>query len=420
MSHIQIVAGGTRAKKSELTVSALADFGYSIINRAGIFEPDDLLLKQLLGNKKTLFVISPTVYELYGDKISAYMQCHLAPGQYHLSVTPSTELNKTMDSVLAISAEAKAFGLDRDGCFVAIGGGIVLDMVGFAASMYRRGTRFIKIPTTLVGQVDVAVGVKTGINFQQSKNMLGTYYPAYATINDKQFLDTLSARELRCGMAEVIKMGLVCDADIFEQIEAFYAGGESRDIRDMDYDIFVRAMLRMIEELQPNLLEIELERLVDFGHTFSMRFETHSDHQHLHGEAVAMDMALSCCLSHLMGYLSEGLCVRALALLVKTGLPVYDENCCTLESLLASIEEVSLHRNAVNLVLPSSIGEGCFIKEPGQLPPELLQQAVVFLKQFLAGLSPEPCPNPKQQTQPYPGLQADNPADIQGKVLKQA
>jgi len=412
MSHIQIVAGGTRAKKSELTVSALADFGYSIVNQTGIFEADNLVLKQLLGNKKTLFVISPTVYELYGEKISAYMQRHLAPGQYRLCVTPSTELNKTMDSVLAISAEAKAFGLDRDGCFVAIGGGIILDMVGFAASMYRRGTRFIKIPTTLVGQVDVAVGVKTGINFQQSKNMLGTYYPAYATVNDKDFLDTLPARELRCGMAEVIKMGLVCDAGIFTRIEDFYSEGENRDIRDMDYDIFVLAMLRMIEELQPNLLEIELERLVDFGHTFSMRFETHSDHKHLHGEAVAMDMALSCCLSHLLGHMPKDLCLRALALLVKTGLPVYDKNCCTLENLLASIEEVSLHRNAVNLVLPTNIGEGCFIKAADQLPPELLARAVTFLEQFLAGVDAKP----QQGSQQSLSFGENNPA----KVLKLA
>jgi 3-dehydroquinate synthase len=285
-----------------------------------------------------------------------------------------------MGSVLGICAEAKEFGLDRDGCIIAIGGGIILDMVGFAASMYRRGTKYIKIPTTLVGQVDVAVGVKTGINFQQSKNMLGTYYPAYATINDSTFLNTLPTRELRCGMAEVIKMGLVCDSNVFKLIEDFYTTQKNADIRNIDYAIFVKAMLRMTEELQPNLLELELERLVDFGHTFSMRFETHSDHKHLHGEAVAMDMALSCCISHVLGFMGGDVCKRVLNLLIKIGLPVFDKNSCTVENLLESIIEVSLHRNAVNLVLPTVIGEGRFIKKPEELPTPLLIEAINFLK----------------------------------------
>lgn len=383
MSHIKIVAGGTRAKQKQLAVSALADFSYNIINHDDVFEVENSLLTELLGNKKSLFVISPTVYEIYGEKICAFMEKNLADDQYRLSITSSTELNKTMESVLGICAEAKDFDLDRDGCIVAIGGGIILDMVGFAASMYRRGTKYIKIPTTLVGQVDVAVGVKTGINFQQSKNMLGTYYPAYATINDSNFLHTLPTRELRCGMAEVIKMGLVCDSEVFEQIEDFYATQENVDIRNINYDIFVKAMLRMIEELQPNLLELELERLVDFGHTFSMRFETHSDHKHLHGEAVAMDMALSCCISHILGYMSLGECLRTLNLLMKIGLPVFDKNCCTVENLLASISEVSLHRNAVNLVLPTVIGEGRFIKKAEELPPSILLQAINLLKQHI-------------------------------------
>ncbi|UAA39741.1 sedoheptulose 7-phosphate cyclase [Paraneptunicella aestuarii] len=380
MSHIEIVAGGTRARKDTLHVSALADFGYNIINDEGIFELSNPLLAELLGDKRTLFVISPTVYEIYGQAISQYMEKHLPAQQYLLTVTPSTEVNKTMDSVLGICAQAKAFNLDRDGCFVAIGGGIIMDMVGFAASMYRRGTKFIKIATTLVGQVDVSVGVKTGVNFMQSKNMLGTYYPAYATINDRLFLHTLPARELRCGLAEVIKMGLVCDANIFEQIEDYYLKHPKGSIKHMDYSIFVAAMLRMIEELQPNLLELELERLVDFGHTFSMRFETHTDHRLLHGEAVAIDMALSCALSYLKGHMSKEDSERAIRLIQHSDLPIYDAECCHVDSMQASVEEVRLHRNAVNLVLPTDIGEGIFIKEPEELPVELLQQAIDIVK----------------------------------------
>lgn len=382
MSHIEIVAGGTRVKQNKLMVSALADFSYHIVNQSYIFNVDNSLLSGLLGTKKCFFVISPTVFEIYGEKITAYMAANLPSDQYMLTVSPSTEINKTMDSVLAICAQAKQFNIDRDGCFVAIGGGIILDMVGFAASMYRRGTKYIKIPTTLVGQVDVAVGVKTGVNFNQSKNMLGTYYPAYATINDKQFLDTLPYRELRCGLAEVIKMGLVCDAKIFTDIENYFEHQHVTDLRGIDYQVHILAMQKMIEELQPNLLELELERLVDFGHTFSMRFETHTDHRHLHGEAVAMDMALSCCISQLKGHMAEEECQRAIRLMQRIGLPIFDPNCCTVDMLLASVDDVSLHRNAVNLVLPTKIGQGCFVKAKSELPVSLLQAALDMLASY--------------------------------------
>ena len=331
--HIEIVAGGTRTRNNQLFVSALADFGYNILNVEGIFDVENRLLADLLGNKKSLFVISPTVFEIYGNAIQQYMETHLAPEQYLLSVAPSTENNKNLETVQRICAQAKEYNLDRDGCFVAIGGGIIMDMVGFAASMYRRGTKFIKIATTLLGQVDVSVGVKTGVNFMQSKNMLGTYYPAYSTINDRLFLQTLPVRELRCGLSETIKMGLVCEASIIDQIEHFNTTWPDGKISEMDYDIFVAAMRCMTEELQPNLLELELERLVDFGHTFSMRFETQSEHKLLHGEAVAIDMAISCALSALMGHMQKQDCDRAILMLKHSGLPIYNEHCCTVENL---------------------------------------------------------------------------------------
>lgn len=382
MSHIKIVAGGTQVKRNELNVSALADLGYSILNDDQIFKEENSLLLDLLGKKQALFVISPTVYELYGEQVHEYLEKHLPDSQYLVSVLPSTEINKSMDTMLGICTLAKDFELDRDGIFVAVGGGIILDMVGFAASIYRRGTKYIKIPTTLVGQVDVSVGVKTGLNFDNSKNMLGTYYPAYATINDKNFLKSLSTRELLCGMAEVIKMGLVTDLEIFNQIESFYDEDKEGNIKNIDYEVFIQAMVRMIEELQPNLLEVELERLVDFGHTFSMRFETSSDHKLQHGEAVSIDMALSCCIAKLMGLMEDDTCQRIILLLKKTGLPIYEANCCTLENLQASIHEVCLHRNAVNLVIPTKIGQGSFIKKPEHLTQALLEDALKLLKSY--------------------------------------
>jgi len=381
MAHINIVAGGTRSRAGRLSVDAFADFGYQILNQEHIFDVKNAVLSDLVGNKRALFVVSPTVYYLYGADINTYLAHHLQQGQYRIVISPSTEKNKNMDALMMICNEARDFRLDRDGLFVAIGGGIILDLVGFAASMYRRGTKYIKIPTTLVGQVDVAVGVKTGLNFGNAKNILGTYYPAYATLNDSSFLKTLPLRELRCGLAEVIKMGLVTDRSIFDRLENIYATSSAINPGEIDYGIYVDAMLRMIEELQPNLLEVQLERIVDFGHTFSMRFETDTYHRLEHGEAVSIDMALSCCIAQLKGMMASDDCIRAITLLKQVGLPIFDE-CCTLESLKGSIDDVCLHRNAVNLVLPTRMGQGCFIKQPEELPDDLLVNALTMLKNF--------------------------------------
>lgn len=383
MAHINIVAGGTRAREGMLSIDAFADFGYQIVNQEHIFTTENDLLKNFIGTKRALFVVSPTVYYLYGAEIGAYLNEKLAHGQYRIVISPSTEKNKNMDALMMICNEAKDFRLDRDGLFIAVGGGIILDLVGFAASIYRRGTKYIKIPTTLVGQVDVAVGVKTGLNFENSKNILGTYYPAYATLNDKCFLKTLPLRELRCGLAEVIKMGLVTDSSIFERLERIYAKSAAVNPSDIDYGIYTDAMVRMIEELQPNLLEVELERIVDFGHTFSMRFETETNHRLEHGEAVSIDMALSCCIAQLKGQMDIDDCVRAVTLLKQVGLPIFDE-CCTLASLKGSIDDVCLHRNAVNLVLPTQLGKGNFIKNPEELDDKLLSNALDMLEKFSA------------------------------------
>lgn len=385
MSYIDIVSGGTRAAEDLIEIEALADYGYAIQVAEDIFDPASDVLADAVGGRHSLFVLSPSIDRLYGARIRAYLAARLDPAVTRMHVCPSGEHNKTLDSVVSLCEAARAAAMDRDGLFVAVGGGIVLDMVGFAASIYRRGTKYIKLPTTLVGQVDVAVGVKTGVNAFRSKNILGNYYPAYATINDPKFLKTLPERELRCGMAEVIKMALVADADLFDRIEAGLGNGGPIDFSGWDYGIYYQAMLRMAQELQPNLLEADLERIVDFGHTFSMRFEIDSDHQVLHGEAVAIDMALSCCVARVLGLLSAHDCDRAVAMIRRAGLDIWDPALCRVEGLRRSIGEVQLHRKAVNLVLPTAIGQATFVKQAETLSADVLQAAIDQLADYAGG-----------------------------------
>ncbi|EAU68992.1 3-dehydroquinate synthase [Stigmatella aurantiaca DW4/3-1] len=347
-------------------------------NEEGLFDPGQPLLLELCRDARMLVCISPSVDRLHGERIRQYFRTHFAPEQYRFLVLSTSESNKSIENVLRICEAAKAFWLDRHGLLVAIGGGIVLDMVGFAASIYRRGIRYIKVPTTLVGQVDVAVGVKTGVNLSGSKNLIGTYYPAYATLNDRGFLSTLPAREMRCGLAEIIKMGLVCDPEIFTALEAHFLPPVSRHLEHpLPQEAVLGAMVRMIEELQPNLFELNLERLVDFGHTFSMSLETVSGYAHAHGEAVAMDMALSACLSNELGILGEAEFERILALLEVVGLPVFDEALCSVDAMWQALMEVNVHRgHRINLVIPARIGEGMFLHRLEDVPRDALARAI--------------------------------------------
>jgi len=382
MSYIEIVSGHTSCDGPNMDIHALANYGYGVQIQEDIFSLNNKELAKAIADRSCLVVISETIQALYGDRIQSYLDQNFDTGAYKVFVCPSGEKNKTMETVVEICAQAKDFQLDRDGLFIGVGGGIILDMVGFAASIYRRGTKYIKVPTTLVGQVDVAVGLKTGVNCFRSKNILGNYYPAYHTLNDRVFLETLPTRELRCGMAEVIKMAIVCDGDLFDKIERACLAEDEMDLSRIDYDIYKQAMVRMMEELQPNLLEANLERLVDFGHTFSMNFEIDSNHEIHHGEAVAIDMALSCCIARALGIFSEEECNRAIWVLKKSGLAIYDSAVCTIEALKRSIYDVRLHRKAVNLVVPPTIGQGVFIKSPDVLSDQLLEKSVNMLRSY--------------------------------------
>lgn len=386
MAHIKVIGGELQSTGDKLQVQAHADFGYEVLSIEGMFELTSTAWLERCRDAAMLVCLSPTVDRLHGERIRRYFSVHLAPDQVRFMTLRTSESNKTMESVLAICEVAKAARLDRHGLLVAIGGGIVLDMVGFAASIYRRGIRYVKIPTTLVGQVDVAVGIKTGVNALGSKNLLGTYYPAYLTVNDRSFLATLPSREVRCGLAEIIKMGLVCDPEIFTALETH--GLSRRDdgaSQEIDPAVVSRAMIRMAEELQPNLFETNLERLVDFGHTFSMRIETTSLHAYAHGEAVALDMALSSSISHQLGMLPGAELERILALLHRVGLRTFDTAHCSVDEVWESLLEAHLHRGKrINLVVPAQIGEGVFLRSLDDLPKAVLERAI----RQLADLAP--------------------------------
>ncbi|MGW0769150.1 sedoheptulose 7-phosphate cyclase [Streptomyces sp. NPDC002676] len=362
---------------------------YRVDVTAGALDPHNALLAGHLEGRRVVAFVSPTVDRLYGDRLRAYLDTHCRHGQWTLHVIPTGEHHKTLAATENVCALAKADGLDRHGVMLAVGGGIVADVVGFAASIYARGIRYIKVNTTLVGQVDVGVGVKTGVNALQTKNMFGAYHPAHASLNDPAFLATLPRREIRCGLAEIVKMAVILDEDLFRTLErhpdAFRrpVGGDGRTDHshgDLETYVLRTSMRLMMEELCPNLQEHDLARLVDFGHTFSPVVETAGGHRLEHGEAVAVDMALSAHLARLLSLADDETCDRIVRLLRRIGLPVFDPGTCTPELMTQALRASWQRRGRkLHLVVPTGIGKAAFVEELEDVPGDVLTAALEAL-----------------------------------------
>ncbi|MEU2994991.1 sedoheptulose 7-phosphate cyclase [Streptomyces griseoincarnatus] len=337
--------------------------------------------------QRRLIVTDGVVDSLYGDRVRAYFDHHGV--EHRVLVLNDGETHKSMNAVLQVTEALDAFGIDRRRePVIAIGGGVLMDIVGFAASLYRRSTPFIRIPTTLIGLVDAGVGAKTGVNHNGHKNRLGTYFPADRTLLDRSFLATLDARHISNGLAEILKIALIKDARLFDLLEQHGADllrnklqspaavGPTPADAPVDQRLAARglhlepateaverAIQGMLEELQPNLWEKVLERVVDYGHTFSPTIEMHALPALLHGEAVAVDMALTTVLAERRGLVSSYQRDRVLDVMARLGLPVWHP-LCTPEVLGDALRDTVRHRDGKQrLPLPVGIGSALFVND---------------------------------------------------------
>jgi 3-dehydroquinate synthase len=340
------------------------------------------------GRRRRFVVIDSRVDLLYSERILAYFDHHGV--EYRLMVVPADETVKDFETTARIVREIDAFGIARRGePVIVIGGGVLMDIVGLAASLYRRGTPFVRVPTTLIGLVDAGVGAKTGVNFNGHKNRLGTYSPADLTLLDRSFLSTLDRRHLSNGLAEILKIALIKDFRLFELLEEYgptlldekFQGTSAAGDRAA-IEVLGRAIHGMLEELQPNLWEAQLERCVDYGHTFSPTVEMHALPALLHGEAVCVDMALTTALAFLRGLLDIGQRDRVFAVMRTLELPSWDP--LLRPGVLAkALQDTVLHRDGQQrLPLPVGIGDVTFVNDV--TPTEL--DAAVELQSELGGI----------------------------------
>jgi 3-dehydroquinate synthase len=308
-----------------------------------------------------IIVTTPTVYELYGHVISA-----LLPAKAVFLVLDCDESSKDLAQVERVCRYAYDLRLSRTGLLVGLGGGVCTDITTVAAAWLRRGIRHVRVPTTLIGQVDAGIGYKGAINFDGHKSYLGCFHAPSKVLIAPEFLHSLQPEHLCEGFAEIIKIAIVRDAQLLDLVE--WHGEElirtafSSPRAPGCNDIIWLAALRMLEELEKNPYEDQTyERVVDFGHTFSPLLESVSGYQLSHGQAVAVDIALTMMISSRLGLIKPAFRDRILALLWSLNLPIYSR-LLTPELCQKSLHHAALHRGGQpNLVLPTGLGTQRFL-----------------------------------------------------------
>ncbi|MFG2472585.1 sedoheptulose 7-phosphate cyclase [Streptomyces canus] len=338
---------------------------YDVIETVDLLEPGNPLLMTTSGGRgsaRRFVAVDEALLDSLADPLEKYFAQYGATCQL-LSV-PAGEANKDLRAFQLVSDALDGFGIQRrNEPVLAVGGGVVTDLVGFAASCYRRGVPYVRVPTTVMGYVDAAIGIKTGINHNGAKNRIGSFAAPVATLLDRRFLRTLPLRHVRNGVGEMLKLAVIKDADLFAQLERDGPGAVEDRFQGSGADLLHGAIRGMLEELEPNLHEANLERAMDFGHTFSPALEMSHLGDLLHGEAVAIDVALSMMLSRVRGMVDEATCDRVLQMSGRLGLPVGHPG--VRPSLLwEGLQERSAHRNGRQRVpLVEGLGRCAFVND---------------------------------------------------------
>jgi demethyl-4-deoxygadusol synthase len=321
---------------------------------------------------RCLAIVDAEVAELYGAEIEAYFEHHAID----LTVFPVriAETEKSLASLERIADALGEFGLLRTEPVLVVGGGLTTDVAGFACSTYRRGTDYIRVPTTLIGLVDASVAIKVAVNHRHLKNRLGAYHASKQVILDFGFLRTLPEAQVRNGMAELVKIATVANASVFELLERhgeelletrFGNTGGDEHLRAVAEEVNVDSIRTMLDLEVPNLHELDLDRVIAFGHTWSPVLELAPEPPMLHGHAVCVDMAFSATLAERRGYVSEVERDRIIGLMSKLGLAVDDPH-LTPELLAAATGSILGTRDGLlRAAVPRPIGRCEFVNDAG-------------------------------------------------------
>jgi 3-dehydroquinate synthase len=335
--------------------------GYAVLVGEGLLDRTGQLVNGL-GRWTTIAqVTDDVVAPLYADRLATSLE-HVS-GQDNTShpplahcVMPAGEVHKTLGTLAHLYPQFLAAGLDRSGLVLALGGGVVGDVAGFAAATFMRGLPVVQIPTTLLAMVDASVGGKTGVDLPAGKNLVGAFKQPALVVVDPTTLSTLPQADLRAGMAEVVKAGVIGSPELFERLEQ--GNSDDTSVRSMDMTWIIRqAVAVKIEAVESDPYERGRRAVLNLGHTFGHAFEVLSDYQLRHGEAVAMGMVVAARLAVALGHCPPDVARRIRSLLGQMGLSdaIPDHDPVTIwEAMMADKKK---RGSRLRFVLPLGIGQ---------------------------------------------------------------
>lgn len=392
MSNLQArVTAGDRA----FHVEGYERIEYDLLYVDGVFAPENTeLADSYRPYGRALAVVDDTVYGIYGEVMQSYFDHH----GIELTVIPVQirETAKSLETYEQIVSRFDAFGLVRTEPVLVVGGGLTTDVAGFACASYRRNTPYIRIPTTLIGLIDASVSIKVAVNHGKHKNRLGAYHASEKVLLDFSFLKTLPEDQVRNGMAELIKIAVVGNAEIFQLLEDHGADllrtrfghlDGTPELRAVGDRLTYQAIATMLDLEAPNLHEIDLDRVIAFGHTWSPTLELTPPIPFFHGHAINIDMALSTTLAEQRGHLSVSDRDRILSVMSALGLALDSER-LTAELLERATSAILKTRDGLlRAAIPDPIGRCRFLNDVsiGELADTLLLHKKICLEFPRAG-----------------------------------
>ncbi|MCU0544242.1 MAG: 3-dehydroquinate synthase [Oscillatoriaceae cyanobacterium Prado104] len=354
----------------------LGSQSYHICARSNGLEELGPLVAELNLGKKVLLVSNQSIFRHYGEQATASLES--AGFEVSNCILPPGEQYKTLNSVQKIYGAALENRLERSSTMVALGGGVVGDMTGFAAATWLRGINVVQVPTSLLAMVDAAIGGKTGVNHPLGKNLIGAFHQPRLVLIDPDVLKTLPGREFRSAMAEVIKYGVIWDAELFEMLEKSNRLDQMRYVKpELLAEILSRSCQAKADVVSKDEKESGLRAILNYGHTIGHAVESLTGYKTInHGEGVAIGMVAASRIAVELGMWNEECDRRQLALIEKAYLPAKLPAGIDVEEIVKSLQiDKKVQDGKVRFVLPAAIGSaGVSDRVNGDLILQVLRQ----------------------------------------------
>lgn len=355
----------------------LGENSYDIFIGENLFEEVAKFIDASNFSKKVLIVTDENIFNLYGETLRKIFCRH--ESNFEIEIIPPGETSKNLENAEKLYTCAIESQLDRKSVIVAIGGGVVGDLAGFVAATYLRGVNFIQVPTTLLAQVDSSVGGKTAVNHKLGKNLIGAFYQPKAVFIDVTTLKSLPAREVKAGLGEIVKYGVISDADFFCYLEKNIEGILGGNVEVLKR-IIKRSCEIKAEVVSHDEKESGLRRILNFGHTIAHAVEEETAYQkYCHGEAVAIGMIGAALISQKLGYVEAAKVTRLKNLIENFGMYTHCENCGVEGIYKALFRDKKTIGGKINWVLMKDFGD---VEITDKVPEKIVKET---LKEIIKG-----------------------------------